>query len=469
MRILFIHKYDYHEPLGIMTLSAYLKNRGHHCELLDVKLEKNYIKQVQKYNPDIIAYSVLTVNQKFYSNINKKLKTKFNFISVFGGAHTTFYPEFINNDGVDIICIGEGEQALAELVDKLERQEDYSKIKNLYVKKNGHIYKNELRDLISNLDDIPFPDRDLINKYNHYKHRTRVRTITSRGCPFNCTYCFNHSYKALFKNKGIFVRQRSVDNVIKELVCLKNQYNPINIEFHDDVFILDKKWVDEFVIKYKKQINIPYDISLRVDLVKEEIIEKLKFSGCKCIHFGIESGNFDIRKNILNRNITDEQIIKAALLFKKYDIKTKPFNIVGLPGETLENVYETISLNIKCKVSYAINTIYHPYPQTVLAKYAIDNNYYNGDINEIDKSLFYGKSAIKTHDIHKIVRLHYLFAFCVKTPWFIPISKILVLLPFDAFYRVLFFLYRAYSVIFIYKQLSIKEIFISEPIRKISN
>jgi radical SAM superfamily enzyme YgiQ (UPF0313 family) len=466
MKILFIHTYDYHEPIGIMMLSSYLKKEGHICELLDLEFERNYIKKIKQIKPDIIAYSILTVNYKFYLQINRNIQKQYPVFSVFGGTHTTFFPDFINENGVDAICVGEGEEAFAELVNAIESKKDYTNINNINVKYNGEIFKNKLRNLTQNLDDLPYPDRELINKYKHYKLRTRVRSITTRGCPYNCTYCFNHSFRKLFKDKGKYVRRRSVDNVINELIILKQMYHPHNIEFHDDVFILDKKWLNEFCVKFKDIIDIPYDISLRVELVTEDIVAKLKKSGCKCIHFGIESGNNEIRTNLLNRKMTDDQIISASLLFKKYKIKTKSFNIVGLPGETVENVFETILLNIKSEVSYAINTIYHPYPQTELAKYSIDNNYYDGKLEKIDKSLFYGKSVINTPGIKKIIRLHYLFAFCVKFPILIPFTRLLIQLPLNILYRVLFFLYRSYSVIFIYKQLSLRELFIFESNRK---
>lgn len=466
MRILFIHKYNYHEPLGIMSLSAFLKEKGHHCEFIDLKFDRDYISCIKKIKPDIIAYSIISNTWQFYQKLNLEIKAKFNVFSVFGGPHTTFFPDFIKNEGVDAICVGEGEYAILDLANALEKNEDITRIQNLWIKKENEIFKNTPRRLIDDLDSLPFADRDLINIYNHYRNRSRVRLITSRGCPYNCSYCFNHSYRELYKDNGKMFRQRSVENVISELRLLKKMYNPRNIEFHDDVFIIDKFWIKEFLIQYKSEIDVPFDINVRVDLVTPEIMRQIKDAGCKCVHFGIEAGNPEIRNKLLNRNISNEQIINAAQLFKKEKLKTKPFNIVGLPGETVENVIETIMLNHKCKVTYAINTIYHPYPRTQLALYAQENGYYDGNPANLDKSLFYGKSAIKSPDIKKIIRLHYFFPFCVKMPFLIPLAKILIRLPLNKIYQSLFFLYRAYSVIFIYKQLSIREIFIFESKKK---
>jgi anaerobic magnesium-protoporphyrin IX monomethyl ester cyclase len=459
MKVLFIHTFDYYEPLGIMVLSAFLKKNGHECQLLDLKFDKNYIKKALEIKPDIIAYSITTNNWKRYHKINLELKKNLFFFSIFGGPHCTFFPEFINEDGVDAICRGEGEDALLELTQALEQKNDFSKIQNLWIKKDGSVFKNDIRPLIQDLDTLPFPDRQLINKYKKYSKRSRVRTITSRGCPYNCTYCFNHSYKELYSEKGKYVRQRSPENVIEELKQLKSLYNPVNFEFHDDIFILNKTWLENFVYLYiSEKIQIPFEINVRVDLVTSEVAELLKKAGCYSVQFGIESGNEKIRNEILQRNISDEMILKAASIFKFNKIKVNTFNLVGIPSENITDTIATMILNSKCRVTYAMNSIYQPYPGTKLAEYAIKMNYYDGRVDNFDKNYLYGKSIINSKDIKKIERLHYLFAFGVKYPFLIPIIKILLKLPLNKIYQSWYFIYRVYNVIFVFKRLRIREI-----------
>lgn len=459
MQILFIHSFDYYEPIGLMTLSAFLKQNGHQCELLDVSFEKKYINEVLKIKPDLIAYSVTTNNWKRYQAINLEIKRQYKFTSIFGGPHCTFFPDMIMQDGVDIICRGEGEHAFLELANAIQTGNSYTNIQNLWVKIDGNIFRNDIRPLIQDLDELPFPDRDLINKYRPYRNRSRVRTIASRGCPYNCSYCFNHSYKSLSKGLGKFVRQRTPSNMISELIELKRIYNPRNFEFHDDTFILNKSWFDEFIELYiSNAINIPFEINVRVDLVTHEIAQKLKKAGCYSVQFGIESGNERIRNSILNRQISENQIINASEIFRKEKIKINTFNLVGIPTENLNDVVDTIRLNAKCKVTYAMNSIFQPYPGTQLTKFAIDNNYYDGSVDTFDKNYLYGKSIIQTKDIKKIERLHYLFAFGVKFPKLIPLIILLSKLPLNKIYQSFYFLYRAFYVIFVFKRLSIKEI-----------
>lgn len=465
MKIAFIHSYDYYEPIGIMTLSSVLKSHGHQCELIDIKLERKFDKAIENFKPDIIAYSVTSNRWKYYQKLNQDLKTKHSFFAIFGGPHATFFPEFINENGIDAICRGEGEYAILELADALENNKDFTQIKNLWVKQGKLIIKNDIRDLIHDLDSIPFPDRELINKYKHYQKRSRIRIITSRGCPYNCSYCFNNQYKDLSATAGKFVRHRSPENVIEELEGLIKLYNPRNLEFHDDIFILDKKWLKEFTaLKIKKNINIPYEVNVRVNLVTPEIVTLLKNSGCYSVQFGIETGNIEHRRQILNRDMSNETIINAAKLFKAKGILINAFNMVGIPKETINDTISTLKLNSEAGVTYAMNTIYQPFPGTLLSKIAVDMGLYSGDVGEFDKNYLYGKSIIKSVDRKRIERMHYLFAFGVKLPLIIPLLLFLTKLPLNPIYKLYYFIYRAYNVVFVFKRIKISEFFIIERI-----
>ncbi len=256
MKVLFIYKYEYIEPLGILSLSAYLKKKGHKIYFIDLKFSRDYYEEIKKIMPDVIAYSITTGKHNFYKKLNIKLKKRFNFFAVFGGPHCTFFPEFIKEDGVDAISKGEGEFAFAELLDKFEKNEDIRFIKNVDIKINGVIYQNEVRNLIPDLDILPYPDRELINRYKHYRKMHRRYILTGRGCPYNCAYCFNHSYNRLYAGKGNIIRKRSVDNVIKELKEIKEGYKLRRFQFVDDTFILNRKWTLDFCKRYKEEIKL---------------------------------------------------------------------------------------------------------------------------------------------------------------------------------------------------------------------
>ncbi|KKQ63949.1 MAG: hypothetical protein US85_C0013G0023 [Candidatus Shapirobacteria bacterium GW2011_GWF1_38_23] len=271
MKILFIYKYEFVEPLGILSLSSYLKKEGHDVHFIDLYFCKNYLDEIKKIKPDLVAYSVTTGKHKFYVNLNNLLKKHLDFFALFGGPHCTFFPEFIKEKGVDAICRGEGELAIAEFLNKLEKKENLRFIQNIDIKIKGKIYRNSLRNKISNLDVLPFVDRELTAKYPSYKNAHVRYVLTGRGCPFNCTYCFNHSYNKLYAGKGEVLRQRSVNHVLKELKIVKKRNNPRRFQFIDDTFILDKKWVVEFCKKYQKEIKLPFICYARINLIDEDI------------------------------------------------------------------------------------------------------------------------------------------------------------------------------------------------------
>lgn len=465
MKILFIYRYENYEPLGMMTLSAVLKKAGHQCSYVDTKFEINLIRRVKDLAPDIIAYSLITGNHNYFKEINLKLKKHLSFLSVFGGPHCTLFPEFIDEEGVDVICRGEAENAMKILADQLEKGEDIKAIPNMWVKKEGAIYKNPIEALCQNLDDLPFPDRDLVNVYAHYRKMQRRDVISLRGCPYQCTYCYNHAFKEIYKGKGAYVRRRSVDNLIQELKILKEEYGAKVFHFQDDLFIINKKWTFKFCERFKKEIGLQFEVQVRVNHIDEEIVRALKNAGCVWALYGVESGNEEIRRDLLKRDISDAQILNVAALFRKYKIRTMSVNMLGLPDERFENALETLDLNIKCIPHYAWNSIYQPYPKTHLAQYAIDKGYFKGDVNQFNRSFLYGTSLMEMRDIQRIIRLHYLFSLAVAVPCLKNIIVKMTKYPFNALFRFLFFMHRVYAAFFSLKRIRIKEVLVFEKTR----
>jgi len=459
MKILFVSKFEYYEPLGTMYLSSFLKQQGVDCYYLDIKFEKNLIEEIRRISPDIIAYSITTGQRKFYQKLNLDLKKQFKFFSVFGGPHCTFFPEYVYEEGVDAVCRGEGEYALLDLITNLEQKKDITKIDNLWVKVEGKVYENEVRNLIGDLDALPFPDRGMLDKYRHFKTMPRKTVMTGRGCPYKCTYCFNHSYNKLYHGKGKIVRKRSIDNVIEELKYLLRSYNLRRFQFWDDTFNIDYQWTLDFCKAYKKEIDIPFSITPRVNLVDEQMVKALKDAGCVTIGTSVESGNEYLRNKLLKRNISEKQTIDACNLFNKYGIHILMGNMLGLPDETLDMAFETMDFNIKCKPTYAWVSIFQPFPRTELSDYSVEKGYFNGDLDSLDGS-FYKKSALKLKDIAKIERLHHLFSLGVAFPKLIPLIKIMIKLPLNRFYQLMFILHKSWCYFTKLKYIEFSEIFI---------
>jgi len=443
MRILFIYKYDFMEPLGIMYLSSYLRGHGHECHFLDVAFERNVPEEVRRISPDIIAYSITTGRHRFFQKLNQELKGELEFISVFGGPHCTFFPEFVSEEGVDVICRGEGELAFLELANALEKGRDITGIRNMWVKVDGEVHRNDVRPLIEDLDGLPFPDRELVNRYTPYRRMHRRYVLTVRGCPFRCSYCFNASYNELYRGKGRTVRRRSVDNVITELDHIARELAPRIIIFPDDTFNLDDGWLLEFCDAYGREITIPFSVNVRIDLVNERAVKALKGAGCSSVRFAIESGNEHIRNDILRRSISEVQILKANELIKKHGINTFIYNMIGLPDESLDMAFETMDLNVRCRPTYPWASLYQPYPGTALCEYSSQKGYFQGDIDSFDESYFQ-RSIMRMRDIEKMERLHHLFSLGVALPGATPLIRVLIELPLDRPYFALWYLHRVW-------------------------
>ncbi|MDP8217405.1 MAG: cobalamin-dependent protein [Candidatus Theseobacter exili] len=232
MKILFVFpnilKYE-NISFGIASLSACLKTRGHETGLIDFTYglsRKKAMKEILKFNPDLIGFSTTTGDFSFSSQLASEIKNILDVPILFGGVHPTIEPEeSISQEAVDMICIGEGEEALCELVEHLETGEVPTDVKNIWVKKDSQIFRNPVRPLIQDLDSFPHPDRDLFKYEKLLPLRAfEGQVMVGRGCPYQCSYCINPILQDLYRGQGRFVRYRSVERIIDEVKQLIKRY-----------------------------------------------------------------------------------------------------------------------------------------------------------------------------------------------------------------------------------------------------
>jgi radical SAM superfamily enzyme YgiQ (UPF0313 family) len=291
-----------------------------------------------------------------------------------------------------------------------------------------------VRPLIEDLDRIAFPDRDLVTEYRKTPNRFQT-FVASRGCPYECTYCFNESYRRLYAQKGKVLRRRSVDNVIEEIKQVVRKIPLEHVSFQDDEFCSQVEWVREFSKKYKEKINIPFSCNLRPNLVTDEIVGLLKEGGCVSITMAFEAGNDYVRNTILKRHLSKEQMINAAGIINKYKIFLNIQNILGIPGGSLEADLETLRLNMQAKPSYAWVSLCHPYPNTKLGEYACAHGYCKDELLRV-RPTFHYRSPLHIKDKMQVENLHKLFAVAVRYPHTYPLVRVLIRLPFAPLYDV---------------------------------
>lgn len=397
------------EIISIEALSAMLKKHGHQCELafdrglFDDKQyfsipflakifdgRKQVIKDILDYKPDLLAFSVVTDNFQWCLDIARKVKKAIDIPVIMGGVHPTSVPETcITEDCVDIICLGEGEYALLELAESMQKGQINYTIKNIWFKKDGKIIKNPPRPLISNLDELPMLDKELFERYIPIS--SYYLTVTNKGCIARCAYCSQNFYARWEKenNLGRFYRERSVENVIEELKHMKKRYNYKRVDIKNNVLSASKNWTFEFLKRYKEEIGLPFRIMGHPKTITFEIAKALKDAGCWHVQIGIESLDSCIRKEVLGRYESNEDIYQALQAMDSADLNYSVDVMVGLPGETDADIIKAIELFSEKKHLIRASIFWLEYlPGVDITNYALEHKYINSDdIDKINKGL----------------------------------------------------------------------------------
>lgn len=429
-KILFIQE-EHWQRLGIMYLSGTLKKHGHQVDLAISSQYKEIKAAVQEFGPDAVGFSIMTGDHHWAAEMATKIKSDFDVKTIFGGPHCTFFPEFLNHEAVDFIVRGEGEQACMRFMNCLQENGDYSQVPNLSFKKNGQIIENDMGEL-DDIDSIEFPDREIYAKHKDDVDFSVVYVLTSRGCPYKCTFCFEEEQQKLFKGLGNYVRIRTPENIFAEInSAVSKKFDFGHVMFIDDVFGLNKVWLYDFLDEYKKEVGLPFISVLRADLISnnEEYAKRLADAGGVGCSFGVESGSEELRQLSLQKRLTDFQIIDAAKKLRAVGIEFKTFNIFGFPGETVEDAFSTVDLNIKIKPEYPQSNLFIPFPKTGLAEYAIANGYLHEDFSPDDiRTDAFIHSALKSPYTKQFERINKLFQTAVTFPILWPLIKKYVLM-----------------------------------------
>lgn len=393
MRIAFID--DSEEKLGLEYISAVLKAHNHEVKLfIDERVfddeyitfrplskifdpKKKIISQLEKYKPDIIGFSVMSAFYQRCCYMAEQIKEKFKVPIIFGGIHPTSVPErVIKNEFVDMICVGEGEYPMLELVNSMEEGQIDYRIKNIWFKKNGRIIANDVRELVDDLDILPMADKEIY--YSLKPHYADLYLInTRRGCEYNCSYCCHSNLRKIYFGKGKYLRSRSVKNVIDELEYAKKKYNIKYVRFWDENFACDITWLRNFSKLYVKNIDIPFKCDLYPENVNEETITILKTTGCHTIELGVQTLSDQINREIFNRHISVQKIEHAIDLIKKERIRLETDNIFGVPGQSRDDLIEFIRFYSKRKVNQASFYKLSYFPNTTITNWGLKNGIIN--------------------------------------------------------------------------------------------
>ena len=350
---------------GLRTISSVLKSKGNNVNIIFLTASEDYSKlysnkileQVKRLcqNSDIIGFSSMTSTAKRAIQVINSLKPLDKLI-VWGGIHATLAPEQCIKHA-DIVCIGEGEEAMAELVNNLEKKRGINKIKNLWIKTDKGIIKNPIRLLMQNLDKLPFPDYEInhhyilkgnkIVKFLEADFNGYIFFLTGRGCPYCCTYCSNKALNNIYKNRWGHVRWHSPKYIIKGILYLKNKYSTLKIfDIRDDTFSLRPlNQIKEFCEMYKQKVGLRMKCLGDPRTISEEKIGLLVDAGCTDIIIGIQ-GSERVNLEIYRRPQRDVDVLNAARILNKFKEKLAVMYdvITSNPYETSADIINLIKL-----------------------------------------------------------------------------------------------------------------------------
>jgi len=374
---------------GVKPYSVFLKN----CEVnvfeypTETELEL-FLSTIKDLKPSIVSFTVMSPYALTARKITRLVKQQNpDTIIIWGGIHPTIYPDGCIDDA-DIVCIGEGEGALTDLLTNIRDGNPYNSISNLWIRLGNTIIKNSLRPLIQDLDALPFPlygsksyyfiDNNKISQNDPLLEDPYYLIQTSRGCPWNCAYCGNSALKQVYRELGPYTRRKSVRTVIREIkqFLSSTKKNTRFIVFIDEVFAIEKQWLEDFVSQYKKEIKLPFLVEYHPKLLNINIIERLKDAGLDTIIMGIQAGSDYVRNQVYDRPGTNEEIVLLAQEISRRGIKISYDLILDSPYVKEKELKETINLlfQLPKPLIFALYSLQF-FPNYPLTRKAINDGY----------------------------------------------------------------------------------------------
>jgi len=350
--------------LGPAFIGAFLRHHGHEVCVLRVPLELSsdrLIARIREQSPDILGLSLTSRQWLRARELVRAIRAELDIPVIAGGLHATFATETIlQSPGFDYACLGEGELAMLELVEALEKSPRplAGGLRNIW-KSGGD--RPELRPPFEPIDELPFMARDMLDERYGVVHMS-----TQRGCPFPCTYCAARQFNDLYGSYAAYGRRRSLQNVLEELSAIQSEGELNYVIFLDDTFTLNHAWVKTFCRNYGRYFGVPFSLHARVETVNQRMLEDLAEAGCRHITYGVESGSERVRQEIMHRHASNAQFCEGFRWTRQAGILVTANYIIGTPGETRADIEQTLSLHDDLAPDDFGYFVFYPYPGTPL-------------------------------------------------------------------------------------------------------
>ncbi|MBZ5495945.1 MAG: B12-binding domain-containing radical SAM protein [Acidobacteriia bacterium] len=371
---------------GIDVHLIFFKDKDIALDLMERPSQREYellLQLIGRLDPHLVGLGVRSSFLSIAREITRQIQTRLNKPVIWGGTHATVAPDE-SIQIADMICLGEGEQAILELAQELALRNVNPNVESIWTRRDGSIVRNPIRGLWQNLDALPFPD--YIDESKYFVHHNEIAcedpgrrsfnldVITSRGCPYRCSYCSNSILSDLCAGKGRAIRRRSVKNVLDELRSQRDNFADLKrIDFIDEVFTWDRDWAEEFVEQYKRDIGLPFHCMQHPETVDREILCMLRDAGLERVEIGIQSGSARVRKEVFNRPVSDEKLINTSRIMR--ELRIVPFYdvIVDNPFETTEDKRSGLKLLLSMSRPFHMHMFSLIYfPNTILTRNALE-------------------------------------------------------------------------------------------------
>jgi radical SAM superfamily enzyme YgiQ (UPF0313 family) len=398
-RILFVENSLRVDKLGILYLSAILKTSGHETDLVQASKEDVFVV-IEAWRPDFVLYSLMTGEHAWFVQMNRLLKKRITFVSVFGGPHPTFFPEALEQDkDVDYVVQGPAEAVVVDIVENRPAQ------------------KVIRGSLPTSLDALPFPDRTILYKYKEFGESGIRRFIGSRDCRNACSYCFNHLFHRMFKDqKCSFFFRTSPSRLVDEILEVHQHFGLGMTYMNDDNLAEDASWLEDFCREYAVRVwdtlKIPFCGSVRADSANTALLEAMAASGCSFLNIAVESSVPETQKLLRRGKITNDDIRRACSDCGRLGIKVRLQNMIGLPVDNpLQDALATFEFNREVGPYDSWAAIFQPFPKTDLWRYCVER----GLLGENDECMnFYDDTILRIPDAEKINNLHKWWHFAAR-------------------------------------------------------
>ncbi|MHB8779796.1 MAG: B12-binding domain-containing radical SAM protein [Candidatus Geothermincolia bacterium] len=400
MRILFVHSeedaYTAEKPIsiaervqfGISYIAAYLQAAGQETHLVVISegTQGRVEEAVRRLEPGLVCFTAVYSQYHFIAPVAASLKRAHpELFLILGGAHASLKPNDCAKDGFDALCIGEGEQPALELVRCLEAGKEPAGIANLWLRREGEWEKNPPRPFLADLDELPFPDRGMWRDWMAFPE-SRPSILAARGCPFDCTYCCNHALQRLAPGK--YVRFRSPDNIVRELEELADSMPLPNVYLEVETLGVNKRWAQELCGRLadfngRREVPVAFGTNLRITRGNHlrELFGSMREAGFSFVNIGLESGSERIRREVLKRDYSNDDVIEAVRLAHENGMQVGTYNLIGIPGETPSDFRETVKVNRACQPDWFLLSVFFPYPGTDLHQVCEEEGLLEGEID----------------------------------------------------------------------------------------